>query len=84
MAEEIENINNEEMETARRKFTAFPQITRHSPSRAIFVLLAVMLIISVIAYGGVDVWMIGLEFDTCRFDRYFLADRRLENKSISV
>lgn len=29
-------------------------------SRAIFVLLAVMLIISVIAYGGVDVWMIGL------------------------
>ena len=28
-------------------------------SRAIFILLAVMLIISVIAYGGVDVWMIG-------------------------
>jgi O-antigen ligase len=30
------------------------------PGRAIFVLLAVMMIVSVLAFGGVDVWMVGL------------------------
>ena len=59
MSEEIENINTEEMETAVETSGVSADNSTFA-SRAIFVLLAVMLIVSVIAYGGVDVWMIGL------------------------
>ncbi len=59
MPEEIVNINTEEMEIAD-EIPAVSADNSTFASRTIFVLLAVMLIISVIAYGGVDVWMIGL------------------------
>lgn len=66
MPEDFEIADNEETD-AVVVTSAVSKSKRNDPvddstwfSRAIFVLLALMMIFSVIAYGGVDVWMIGV------------------------